>query len=111
VCVCVCVCVCNRALYTYINIYAPILDAAAPTVFMVLLWVYSADRKRVIATQQKAVRILVGAKQRECCIELFERFYILPHTRVCVVLLPLFVVYSMLEIQEVNLTFMYQDLT
>ena len=102
---------CNRALYTYINIYAPILDAAAPTVFMVLLWAYSADRKRVIATQQKAIRIMVGAKERECCIELFKRFCILPHTSVCVLLLLSFVVYSMVEIQEVSLTFMYKDLT
>jgi len=60
------VCVCNKALYTYINIYASILYAAAPTVFMVLLWAYSADRKRVIATQQKAIQIMVGTKQREC---------------------------------------------
>lgn len=109
--VCVCVCLCNRALYTYINICAPILDAVAPTVFMVLLWAYSVDRESVNATQQKAIRIMVGAKQRECCIELFKRFCVLPHTSVCVLLLPSFVVYSMVEIQTVNLTFMYKDLT
>jgi len=76
-----------------------------------LLWAYSADRKRVIATQQKAIQIMVGTKQRECCIELFKRVYVLPHTSVCVLLLPSFVVYSMVEIQEVNLTFMYRNLT
>ena len=70
---------------------APV-NAAAPTVFVVLLWAYSADRKRVIATQQKAIQLMVGTKQRECCIEFCERFYVLPHTSICVFLLPSFVV-------------------
>jgi hypothetical protein len=94
------------------NIYAPILDAAAPTVFMVLLWAYLADRKKGNCHSTESYQNNGRRKAKRMLYRIIqEALYTSTHQCVFVLLLPSFVVCSMVEIQEVNLTFMYKDLT
>jgi hypothetical protein len=97
-----CVCVIEHYIHTYItfNYMHPYWMLLHPLGSWSGYGPIQQTEKRVIATQQKAIRIMVCTKQRECYIELFKRFYILPHTSEYVVLLSSFVVYSMVEIQE-----------